>query len=41
MIERLMAWSLRNRLAVVFAVVATVAVGAWAVRTIRSTRSRT
>ena len=34
MIERLMAWSLRNRLAVVFLVVLTVAVGAWAVRTI-------
>jgi len=34
MIERLMAWSLRNRLAVVFLVVAIVAAGAWAIRTI-------
>jgi len=34
MIERLMAWSLRNRLAVVFLVVLTAAVGAWSARTI-------
>ena len=34
MIERLMAWSLRNRLAVVFLAVVTVVLGAWAVRTI-------
>jgi len=34
MIERLMSWSLRNRLAVVFFVVVTVALGGWAARTI-------
>ena len=34
MIERLMAWSLRNRLAVAFVVVLTMAAGSWAVRTI-------
>ena len=34
MIERLMAWSLRNRLTVLFMVVVTVVLGAWAVRTI-------
>ena len=34
MIERLMAWSLRNRPAVVFLVAVTVAAGVWAVRTI-------
>jgi heavy metal efflux system protein len=34
MIERLMAWSLRNRLAVIFLVVVIVALGTWAVRTI-------
>jgi heavy metal efflux system protein len=34
MIERLMAWSLRNRLAVAFVIVLTMAAGSWAVRTI-------
>ena len=34
MIERLMAWSLRNRPAVLFLVAVTVAAGVWAVRTI-------
>ncbi len=34
MIERLMAWSLRNRAAVLFLVAVTVAAGVWAVRTI-------